>query len=95
MAGSQRDYLCWLLEASAADQRAAETILTREAIDLLAGKLRTPLRIQRHLSLALEASYQVGERPVSAEMVESVFVRGSTLPKVNCPDFGLRPRGFL
>jgi type II secretory pathway predicted ATPase ExeA len=63
MAGSQRDYIRWLLKACTADQRAAETILTEEAIDVLASKLRTPLQIQRHLSLALQASYQVGERP--------------------------------
>lgn len=30
---------------------------------LLASKLRTLLQIQRHLSLALEASYQVGALP--------------------------------
>ena len=41
----------------------------------LATKLRTPLQIQLHLTLALEAGYQAGERPVSAEVVESALPR--------------------
>ena len=37
--------------------------------------MRTPLQIQLHLTLALEAGYQAGECPVSAEVVESVLSR--------------------
>ncbi|VVP44448.1 hypothetical protein PS880_05020 [Pseudomonas fluorescens] len=36
-----------------------------DAVDLLAGKLRTPLQIQLHLSLSLEAGYLTGEKPIS------------------------------
>ena len=43
--------------------------------DRLATKLRTPLQIQLHLSLALEAGYLTGEKPVSAELVQSVLSR--------------------
>jgi hypothetical protein len=75
IAGSQREYIRWLLGACAADKKEAETIVTPEAIDVLASTLRTPLQIQMHLSLALEASYQSGERPVSVEVVESVLSR--------------------
>lgn len=49
-------------------------ILTEEA-DLLATRLRTPLQIQQHLALALEAAYQAGEKPVSCENVASVLSR--------------------
>jgi hypothetical protein len=63
------------LGTCAADKKEAETILTVEAIDVLASLLRTPLQIQMHLNLALEASYQSGERPVSVEVVESVLSR--------------------
>ena len=48
---------------------AAET----DAIDLLASKLRTPLQMQRHLTLALEVGYQTGEQPISAGMVDTVL----------------------
>lgn len=75
IAGSQREYLHWLLDACSKDPAKSEAILTEEAIDLLAGKLRTPLQIQQHLTLALDAAYQVGERPVSVDMVTSVLSR--------------------
>lgn len=70
--GSQREYIHWLLQ-SCGDNVDPETILTAEAIDLLASRLRTPLQIEQHLTLALEAGYQTGEQPVSAEIVESVL----------------------
>ncbi len=58
-----------------AERVEPESILTEDAIDLLATKLRTPLQIQLHLSMALEAGYLTGEKPVSAELVESVLSR--------------------
>lgn len=47
-------------------------ILTAEAIDILTTKLRTLLQVQLHLTLALEAGYQTGEKPVTVELVETV-----------------------
>jgi type II secretory pathway predicted ATPase ExeA len=73
--GSQREYIQWLLARCTQGRSQAESILTDEAIDLLATKLRTPLQVQRYLTLALEAAYQIGEKPISAEMVESVLSR--------------------
>ena len=74
--GSQREYIGWLLQTCSVDRaQTAEDILTEEAIDLLANRLRTPLQIQQHLTLALEAGYQIGDRPVSAEVVTSVMSR--------------------
>jgi hypothetical protein len=49
--------------------------LTEDAMDLLATKLRTPLQVQRYLTLALESAYQVREKPISAEVVGSVLSR--------------------
>ena len=48
MAGSQHDYIRWLLEACAADTRAAETVITGAAIDQLATEFHAPLHIQEH-----------------------------------------------
>ncbi|MFD2274287.1 hypothetical protein ACFS07_33380 [Undibacterium arcticum] len=75
--GSQRDYIHWLLGACTGNktETESETILTTEAIDLLATKLRTPLQVQLHLTLALEAGYQTGENPVTAELVETILSR--------------------
>ncbi|MGB8601911.1 MAG: AAA family ATPase, partial [Rhizomicrobium sp.] len=65
IAGNQRDYIRWLISSCSKNEVAAESILAPEAIDLLATRLRTPLQIQLHLTLALEAGYQTGEMPVS------------------------------
>jgi type II secretory pathway predicted ATPase ExeA len=43
IAGSQRDYIHWLLAVSTGNKAESESILTVEAIDILASKLRTPL----------------------------------------------------
>jgi hypothetical protein len=75
IAGSQREYLHWLLNTSMRDCNSVESVLTLDAIDLLASRLRTPLQIQLHLTMSLEAGYQTGEIPVSAELVESVLSR--------------------
>lgn len=72
--GSQREYIHWLLNASA-EHGKPEDILTTEAIELLAEKLRTPLQIQQHLTLAMEAGYQTGEKPITASLIESVLSR--------------------
>lgn len=65
----------WLLGASAAPNTDPESIFDGEAIDILSTKLRTPLQVQLHLTLALEAGYQTGEKPVTAALVETVLSR--------------------
>ncbi len=73
IAGSQREYLQWLLHVCTAGKIEPEMLLTPDAIDLLASKLRTPLQMQRHLTLALEVGSQTGEQPISASMVDTVL----------------------
>lgn len=73
--GSQREYIHWLLETCTEGKVEVTSILSEDAIDLLASKLRTPLQIQLHLALALEAGYLTGEQPVSVALVESVLSR--------------------
>lgn len=72
IAGSQQEYIRWLLN-SCSDGREPESIITEEAVDLLAEKLRTPLQVEKHLSLALEAGYLAGEHPVTVGVAESVL----------------------
>lgn len=69
--GSQREYIHWLLRNCSGGADPA-SMFTEEAIDLLASKLRTPLQVEQHLKLALEAGYQTGVRPVPVEVAESV-----------------------
>ncbi|WP_230089601.1 hypothetical protein [Herminiimonas contaminans] len=46
IAGSQRDYIHWLLAASTGGKVEPIDIFTAEAINMLATKLRTPLQVQ-------------------------------------------------
>lgn len=73
--GSQREYINWLLNTCTEEKNKTANILTDEAVDLLASKLRTPLQIQLHLTLAFEAGYLTGEKPVSANLIESILSR--------------------
>lgn len=75
IAGSQREYIDWLLNACTGGKVDPHSMLTEDAIDALATKLRTPLQIQLHLTLALEAGYQTGGAAVTAELVETVLSR--------------------
>jgi type II secretory pathway predicted ATPase ExeA len=77
IAGSQREYIYWLLGACSEGKVDIESMLSEDAIDLLATKLRTPLQVEQYLTLALEAGYQTGETPVSAEVVNAVLARHS------------------
>ena len=61
--GSQREYIHWLLSTCTQNQAGVGTVLTEDAIDLLASRLRTALQIEWHLTQALEAGYQTGESP--------------------------------
>lgn len=72
--GQQADYIAWLL-AQCADTDAAE-ILAPEAVKRLADSLATPLQIEQYLMRVLDKGYRVGQRPVSAELVESVLIKG-------------------
>ena len=69
--GQERAYIDWLLEqCTAAD---APEILTASALERLAAALSTPLQIEQYLTLALEAAYRIGQKPVALEVVESVL----------------------
>lgn len=71
--GEQQKYLEWLLPACLAEGVETREVIEREAIELLATRLRTPLQIEQHLNLAFEAAYQLGEKPVTTAIVESIL----------------------
>ena len=64
VSGSQREYIEWTLRTCAAEGVKVDDILDPAAVDLLAARLRTPLQIEQHLTLALETGYQASEKPV-------------------------------
>lgn len=71
--GSQREYLRWLLGSCANGGVKVDDILDPAAVDLLAARLRTPLQIEQHLTLALETGYQASEKPVTEAIADSVL----------------------
>jgi len=72
--GEQEAYIRWLLEQCATQE--AGTLISDEAIELLAERLATPLQIERYLTLAFEQAHEIAEKPVSAGLVDSVLAPG-------------------
>ena len=100
--GSQREYIEWVLGTCADDRAKVDGILDPAAVDLLASRLRTPLQIEQHLTLALETGYQASERPVGEAIVDSVLskqiddleptlMRHGDTVKVLCELLGTKP----
>jgi type II secretory pathway predicted ATPase ExeA len=75
MANHQIPYIRWLLATCAAEGVALGDMVEDGAIDLLASRLKTPLQIEQHLTLAFEEAFRVGERPVTRQVVEGVLSR--------------------
>lgn len=73
IAGNQREYIEWLLSACTISDSSISDLLQADAIELLALRLRTPLQIEQHLTLALESAYRVGTKPVTPAIIESVL----------------------
>lgn len=70
---SRREYILWLLSECSASDVEPTQILEEAAIDILAERLITPLQINQHLAMALEAGRSADERPVSASIVQSII----------------------
>jgi hypothetical protein len=47
--------------------------VSKAFLDLLASRLRTPLQIEQHLTLAFETGYQASEKQITEAIVESVL----------------------
>lgn len=71
----QRDYIDWVMKASLQDGIAQADVLTDGAATLLAAKLKTPLQIGLHLVRAFEAAFEIGAKPVDADMIDAVLSR--------------------
>jgi type II secretory pathway predicted ATPase ExeA len=72
--GSQREYIEWLLASCARNKTLeVDAVIEPAALDLLASRLRTPLQIEQHLTLAFETGYQASEKPITEAIVESVL----------------------
>ena len=75
VSGSRREFIGWLLKACAQDGVKPADLMDADAIELLAERLRTALQIEMHMTLAFEHAFRLGERRVSAEVIEQVLSR--------------------
>jgi type II secretory pathway predicted ATPase ExeA len=73
IAGQQRPYIDWLLAQCLAKGVGVSDVVTEEAIELLAQRLGTPLQIEQYLTRALEEGWRVGEKPVTAPLIETLL----------------------
>jgi hypothetical protein len=71
--GNLRDYIEWLVKECSAKGTKISDLLDVSAIELLASSLKTPFQIEEHLKLAFETGYQIGEKPISADVIERVL----------------------
>ena len=72
IAGQQGEYITWLLKTCTEGTEAGD-LVAEAAIELLVARLRTPLQIERHLTLAFEEGFRIGEKPITTEVVEAVL----------------------
>ena len=75
MAGNQLAYIRWLLARSAGEGIDIGELIETAAVELLASRLKTPLQIEQHLTLAFEEAFRIGDRPVTVQVVESILSR--------------------
>jgi hypothetical protein len=73
IAGQQRPYIDWLLERRVAEGVVVGEIVTDEALRLLARRLGTPLQIEQYLTRAFEEGLRVGEKSVTAQLIEALL----------------------
>ena len=69
----------WLLNECSEPDVEPIHILEPAAIEILPQKLITPLQINQHLVMALEAGHAADERPVSAGIVQSIIAPNLTV----------------
>lgn len=73
--GQQGAYIDWLLAQCIKSKGKADTVLSDEALELLADRLATPLQIAHYyLARALEEAYQIGRQRESSHRRASEYL---------------------
>lgn len=82
-------FIEWLLNNCSKEKIKPHDLFMKEAIELLAERLITPLQMSYYLTRALEKGYQVGEKPVNEATVKSVLS-----PDLNALEPNLARHGY-
>ena len=79
--GDKLSYVTWLLsqclgtKTKAAATDSIKAVLTEDAIALLCTRLSTPLQLETYLSRAFEEGFNVGQKPVTLEVIETILAK--------------------
>lgn len=73
--GQQHAYITWLLE-QCADAQQLDDLIANDAMELLVERLTTPLQIEYYLTRAFEEGSRIGQKPIGAEVIDAVLVKG-------------------
>lgn len=73
MGSYQRHYIEWVLDKCSKDKVKPNDIVSKEAIELFADRLITPLQVNYYLTQALVQGLQVGEKPIGVDIAQAVL----------------------
>ncbi|NES06810.1 MAG: AAA family ATPase [Okeania sp. SIO2F4] len=71
----QQDYIKWALTEATQKEVDWQELITEEALNFLAEKLATPLQVKQYLKQAFEQAYEVGQKLITIDVVETVLVK--------------------
>src|SRR5215471_14933133 len=66
-------YINWLIGQALTAKVKVDALITTEALALLSERLTTPLQFEQYLTRAFEEAYKIGQKPVGADIVESIL----------------------
>ena len=69
----RKDYVHWLIQQCCDKKADLSTIIEPEAVDVLADALTTPSQIQKRLAESMEEAFQIGIKPITQDIVNSVL----------------------
>ncbi len=82
-------YIEWVLIKCSQPKVKPQEIISKEAIELLADRLITPLQMSYYLSLSLLKGFETGAKPIGKEIIESVLS-----PELNTLEPKLARQGY-
>ena len=82
-------YINWLIGQALTAKVKVDALITTEALALLSERLTTPLQFEQYLTRAFEEAYKIGQKPVGADIVESILA-----PDIDALDARLVRNGY-
>jgi type II secretory pathway predicted ATPase ExeA len=89
----RKAYANWIIETCRHKRiKKISDIIEESALNAIAEKLSTPLQIEQTLEMAFEEGYNVGQKPITAEVIESVVARDLNDVEAKLARLGYNPQ---